>query len=138
MEAIKFGLIPGRKLATKGNSDWRGLNTVFTLDETATLEQRGDAYLYRYQTDKAGLEHAVYLGRTASDALSSAIEVVGKLMVHADLTELHAGDHAAIGWLIAGLGELSNQVNETSSALAKALAEGHYLGAAERGDDDGK
>ena len=127
MDAIHFGLIPGRKLTSKGDSDLRGLNVLFTLDETATLEKRGDEHFYRYQVDKAGLEHAIYLGKTASDALTTAIETIGKLIVHADLTELHPGDHALIGFLISSLGELTNKVNEASFAMAKGLADGHYL-----------
>lgn len=129
-EAIHFPVKPGRMLATKGDSDLRGLSVLFTLDETAVLERKetvDEDYLFRYQTDKAGMEQALYLGRLASSALANAIEVVGKLLVHVDSAELDAGDHAALGWLISGLGEISYQVIDANFAIGQALAEGHYL-----------
>lgn len=126
-DVIHFPLIPGRKLCTKGDTDFRGLCVLFALDETARLEKVDDDFLIRYQTDKAGLEQAAHLGRCAASALANALEVVGKLTVHADLTELEAGDRAALGWLVAGLGELSYQVLDATFSVGKALADGHHL-----------
>ena len=138
MDAIHFGLIPGRKLATQGDADWRGMGLLFTLDQTAVLEQQGNEYLYRYQTDKAGMEHAFTLGKSASDALGAAIDVIGKLMQHADMDEIHAGDRALIGLLISGLGELSAQVNDASFAIADALVKGNYLQISDTGEANGR
>lgn len=127
-ETIYFPVQPGRKLSTKGDTDFRGLNVLFALDETARLERVDDEYFrFRYMTDKAGLEQAAHLGRCAASALANAIEIIGKLTVHADLTELDAGDHAALGWLVSGLGELSFQVLDATFAAGTALAEGNYL-----------
>jgi hypothetical protein len=127
-EAIYFPLIPARRLLPSGDTDFRGLCVLFTLDETARLERVDDEFFrYRYQTDKAGLEQAAHLGRCAASALANAIEVIGKLTVHADLAELDAGDHAALGWLVSGLGELTFQVLDATFAAGKALADGDYL-----------
>lgn len=138
MDAIHFGLIPGRKLTTQGDADWRGMSILFTLDQTAVLEQQGNEFLYRYQTDQAGMEHAFTLGKSASDALGAAIDVIGKLIQHADMDEIHAGDRALIGLLISGLGELSAQVTDASFAIADALVKGNYLQDLDKGDAHAK
>ena len=116
------------KLSNNGRSDLSGLPVVFTLEETAKLVKRGpNDYFYQYQTDEEGLKRAYYAAQNAQDAIGSSVEVLGKLIAHCDRHEFDDGDMGALGWLIANLGEISQQVNAASGCFTKALIEGHYL-----------
>lgn len=126
-ESIYFPLAYGDKLTHEGRSDWCGLATVLTLDETAKLEQHGEEHRFVFQTDAEGLAAAIRLGEHTAEALGSAVAVIGKLLVHVDHRELDPGDMGALGWLLCGLGDLSQQVNGAMGSFSRALAEGAYL-----------
>jgi hypothetical protein len=114
-------------LANNGRSDMSGLPVVFTLEETAKLIKRGDQSFYQYQTDREGLRRAYYSAQHAQEAIGHAVEVLGKVFVHVDQKQLDDGDMGALGWLLANLGEISQQVNSASASFTKALIEGHHL-----------
>lgn len=124
---IYFPQKPDKKLAIRGSTGFSGLSMLLTLNETARLVQAGSDVRFIYQTDRAGLHHAVYAGSLAADAIADALEVIGKLAVYADHEELDAGDRMSLGWLITGLGELSKDVAIASHGVAIALAEGRHL-----------
>lgn len=127
MAEFYFPLVYGNKLTTNERSDWSGLPAVFTLEHTTKLVNQGGDCFFQYQTDEAGLLSAWREASSAAEAITRAVEVIGKLMVYADHSELTPGDHADIVWLLCGLGELCQKANEAHGGFSKAIRDGNYL-----------
>ena len=125
MTDLYFPLASDKTLsADVGITGLASLPALFALEATTQTDYEGTTNGFRFQTDRKGLLSALTMGHNAQEALSDALTCIGRLTAHADHREI---DVAAVGWLLAGLGELKTKVDDSMVYIALALAHGDHL-----------
>ena len=127
MHTLFFPLNGYESLTTEGATAWTSIPALFAIDQTTAIRTVNGQTDFQYMTDRDGLRSMVSMGAQTAEAISDALDVIGKLYAHCDHAEISPEDQATIGWLICGLGELSRQVTAATHGASLALTDGRHM-----------
>jgi hypothetical protein len=139
---IRFDCHHSGELETYGFSSMDRLFEIGALSLTRKKPTKETGYCALYQTDLNGLKKALGMTEQARDSILDYVESLGAMLAYLDVAEVPGHHIQQLGWLLASLGKLANQLSFEAGEIQHHLetATKFYQGEAEekRGADHAK
>jgi len=120
--SIKFTHSDSGNLESTGSTGLSLVTTIGALAHTSKLTRPEKGVIIKnYATDRAGLVDAIDKCKEANDFLQWSIQAVSVIITQVEDKGEIEGQLDAAMWLVAGLSELSSELNNVSSEMEVAL-----------------
>ena len=108
---IKFTYGENQQISTyNGNTVFSNLFMFGAFANTWKYTQAPTTFHKKYETDIHGLKELISKTEETVSCLSNAVAALGTMMANANLGDIDTGTLSTYGWLIAGLGDLIDEV----------------------------
>lgn len=105
-----------------GDTVFSNLLTIGALTKTAKTKYTGDAVYKEYATDAEGLKELQSMNDEAIMYISDAVATLGKMLVYVQRDEMGDTRLDSFGWLVAGIGEILEQLTFENGEISHTLS----------------